>query len=650
MIDFQNIKKHYGAVDIFSDMTVRINDGEKIGVVGPNGSGKSTLLKLITGEITPDDGKMTIPKERRIGYLHQYIFSEEKKEDNTTLLEYVISAAKEIKNIEKQIEDLEKKLADPDFMSSKEKNTELLGELQHRFESLDGYSLQSNVEKNLEGLGFENRDFQKNVSTFSGGWQMRAELCCLLISFPDIMLLDEPSNYLDIPAIEWVTQHIMQYKGTLLIISHDKYLLNLMTEYTLEINAGKTTKYNGNYDYYVSERKRRAEQLLSRKKNVEKKQRHLESFIDRFRAKASKATQVQSKIKMLNKMESVDVADSMRYSGTISIPSPPESGHEIIRLEDIGHTYNGKDWILKNISLQVEKGDKIGIIGYNGTGKSTLLKILSNSMKSTEGKRSLGHKVKLGYQPQEFGDILDPDTSVFETVKAQVLNQQTDIRKILGMFGFSGENIYKTCSVLSGGERLRLIFAKIFVAPPNFLILDEPTTHLDIDARQTLQKSLQNYKGTLCFVSHDIDFLRKTATIILETHSHSLTKYHGNYDYYLEKIASKKTLVTSVENKKGGKGKIKRKEKAEIRKKYGKEKRILEQKVKKLEKSIESLENEQKELVKILSENKENTNFETINKKLHEIISEINSQTEEWESAAIELEEIIEVIKLKIED
>ena len=511
MIDFQTVSKSYSKQVLLNNASFRINTGERVGIVGPNGAGKSTIFRLIIGEDTTDKGNIVIPKDFRIAYLKQNL---EENALNTPLAEYTANAIPEINVLKHSIEELESKLISTDDEKLKASLLSQIGDLQLQLEHLGSHILDHKVKTALSGLGFHESRFDDKFSSFSGGWQMRASLAKTIISQGDILLLDEPSNYLDVPAIEWMRKTLSSYKGTLVLISHDRYLLNSLTNITLEINCGAVTKYAGNYDYYSIERLRRQEQTLAAKENRDAKVKEIEDFIDRFRYKATKANQVQSRIKMLKKMETIDIPQKMLYHSTMRLPEPPHCGNEIIRVEDGTFSYNGTDLVLKEFSISVQKGDKIGLVGYNGAGKTTLLKLLAGVLKLDHGKRTLGHNVEIGYQAQEFSDILSPNITPYDTLRALSVDT-SKLRNILGCFGFSGEEIEKPCSVLSGGEKIRLLFARIFCLSPNFLILDEPTTHLDIVARENLQNAIISYKGTVCFVSHDIEFLKRTADTIL---------------------------------------------------------------------------------------------------------------------------------------
>jgi len=460
------------------------------------------------------------------------------------------------------------------------------------------------------------------------------------------LLLDEPSNYLDIPAVEWLQKFLKNYQGTLLLISHDRYLLKTLTNITFEVNLGQVTRYAGNYDYYMREREIRKLHLEARKINQDKKIEQIEKFVDRFRYKSSKANQVQSRIKMLDKLDKVSLSNRLSYTGKLQFPPPPKSGNEIMRMENGGLTYDNKTWVLKNVDLRIERGEKIGIIGYNGTGKTTLLRMLAGQISLSAGKQTLGFNVIRGYQSQEFGEILSPESTVYDTISS-ICKNSSNIRSILGSFGFSDENVHKSCKVLSGGEKIRLLFARIFANPPNFLILDEPTTHLDIHARENLQEVLQKYKGTVSLVSHDVEFVRNVATTIIAITPHGIIKYYGDYDYYLQKKTEREnaveynTVVTQSGEPNRNEKKLKRRQKAEIRQKYTVEKKLLREKVSRLEQEVEQLDLEKKELCKKLINNPNVSDLPMTSKRFKEIDYELDVATENWENAVIELEEFL---------
>lgn len=647
MIDFQNVGKSFPGQDVLVDTSFRINPGERVGVVGPNGAGKSTLFNLITGETEPDKGKVMIPATLRTSLLHQQLnFFDEK----VTLLDFTSNALPEVSAASDRIHEIEQLLHAGGLDDEAQRRLlQEQGHLQSQFEQLGGYRLRHVAEAALSGLGFHESDFSRRLKSFSGGWQMRAALARVLISDPDILLLDEPSNYLDIPAVEWLYRFLKSFSGTLLLISHDRFLLRSLTTVTLEINGGAVTRYPGDYDYYVRERDNRKVQLLAAKKNQDRRREELEKSIDRFRSKASKAVQVQNWIRTLDKMEEVTVPQDIHYSGMIRIPEPPPCGAEVVRLEQVTFSYNGKDDILRNVDVAINRNDKIAIVGYNGMGKTTLLRLLADRLKPVSGTRVLGHNVVVGYQAQEFAELLTPEQSVYDVVRA-ALPAGGDTRQlmgILGSFGFSGEMAGKLCGVLSGGEKIRLLFARLFVNPPNLLLLDEPTTHLDIAAREALQQALTDYQGTVCLVSHDIEFVRNVATTIFGMVPQGMRRYYGNYDYYREKTEQERiaassptaaaalaaeTSSTTVDPRE------KRKERARLRQDMLKDKKALENKVADFERQVEAVEKERHELVTQLGEMAPGTDFAGINRRLKELDQQEIDATAGWEEYSLKLE------------
>ena len=646
MIDFIDVSKSYGKRDIFDHVSFRINKGERVGIVGPNGSGKSTMFQLICNEISADRGEITIPKKARIGHLHQQL---DFFRDTDTLISFAGAADGELPKILERIHQLEAELAGSVPEKEREALLAEIGHLQSVYESLGGYGMKHRAAAALAGLGFRERDLEKPMGAFSGGWQMRACMAKTLLAEPDVLLLDEPSNYLDTPAVEWLQKRLRSYAGTLLLISHDRFLLNSITGITLEVDNGHVTRYPGSYNYYVREREERRRHAEAAQENIDRKKEQLERNINRFRAKATKAAQVQSWIKMLDRIEDADVPGDLHFRGAIRIPDPPHSGAETVRLEDVIFSYDGKRNILEHVSLSIARGDKIGIVGYNGTGKTTLLKILAGVLAPASGTRTLGHKVVTGYQAQEFAELLTPEMTAFDIVKnaapGTVPSQR--IREILGAFGFSGENAEKQCKVLSGGEKIRLCFARIFVNPPNFLVLDEPTTHLDIAAREALQQAVRNYAGSVCIVSHDIEFLRGTVTGIVEMRSPGIRLHCGNYDYYRERIAAEQ----SAEKASGAEirppdadrnAKDRRRERAKKRQEMSGEKKRLESEVARLERLIEDSEAEKARIIEALSSPSADADFGALRKNLSALDAAIADATARWECTASELEAFLE--------
>ena len=633
MIEFRSVSKHYGPQDVLAAASFQIAAGDRVGLVGPNGAGKSTIFGLITGDISPDHGEVYVADRLRLGYLRQILNN---KANETPLLDYVADALPELKEIDARLHAVEHDLQDPAH-PQRAKLLDELGELQHRYEVLGGYELRGRAQAALGGLGFAPELLMNPLQSFSGGWQMRAELARVLIAKPDTLLLDEPSNYLDLPAVEWLQRFLRDFDGTLVLISHDRFLLNTLTRRTLEINAGRVTAYAGNYDTYQRERVVRQEQTIARKKNQDQKRREMERFVERFRAKATKAAQAQSRMKMLEKMEEIDAPEDIQVRGRIRIAAPPHCGIEVIRLEEAGLTYDGARWVLRGVDLAVQRGEKLALVGHNGLGKTTLLRMLAGALPLSEGKRSLGHQAVPGYQTQDFAEAMNASDTVLAAAKKSAGDvPEKDLRGTLGGFGFSGEAIEKTVGVLSGGEKIRLAFARLLVKPPNLLLLDEPTTHLDIHAREALEEALREYQGTLLLVSHDVEFVRRVATGIIEMRPPGIRRFAGDYDYYKQKIAEEKAPENDT-GKAPSKSKLAKRERAQMIQETSARKRALEKTIREAEALIAKLEEEQNRLANSF-EGAVGLSFAEINQRLSALPTEIAAATADWESASLELE------------
>ena len=619
MINLNKVSKYFGTQDVLHEIDIQINEYEKIGIVGPNGQGKSTFFNLISGEIKPNEGYINIPKKITISYMHQNVELSYKKE---SLLEYTENSNPKLIKIKNEIKNLNEQI------QKHSQNVQLLNKLDDLLENyalLDGYEMTHKAETALSGLGFKENQYNDLFENFSGGWKMRAELARLLISNPKILLLDEPSNYLDLPAIEWLKKYLENFNGTMLMISHDRYLLNSLTTKTIEISNGNAIKYEGNYEYYIDEKNKRLEHELNKEKNLSKKREEIQNFIDKFRANSKKASLVQSRIKMLDKMEKVEVKIN-KASTNIRIPTPPSSGKNVISITKGNFGYNEKEIILNNVDLNIDRNEKFAFIGANGAGKTTLLKILAGNLKLKSGNLKIGHNVIIGYQSQEFGETLNPDLNVFETLLKDNDMNDNDARKILGDFGFSKDSINKKTKILSGGEKIRLSFARMFSNPPNYLILDEPTTHLDIDGRAGLEKLLKDYEGTICVVSHDITFIRNLNAHIIHVNNNEIDRYYGNYDYFLNKSNDQlKNTHPETKTKKINMKKEQRKTKAESR--LIKQKKAM--KLKNLEKNLDELHRHQKILID--KTKKSDADFMNINKDLNNIAKKIKLIESEWE-------------------
>ncbi len=652
MLDFRNISVHYGHQDVLTQVTFRINARDRVGIVGPNGSGKSTLFKIVQGEMAVDSGELIVEGSPRIGWTRQNPQPDSPEE---TLLEYSLRGIPGLSEIEAEMSRLEKNLDDPAALKR-------YGELESRFGHLGGYDLETRVKIALGGLGFDTSDFGKPFTSFSGGWRMRAELSRVLASKPDLLLLDEPSNYLDLPAVEWLQKFLKAYDGTLALISHDRFLLGTLTDIIVEVDAGTATRYEGNLDYYLRERELRYEHLKAAKENQDRHREQLQRFVDRFRAQATKASQAQSRQKIIDKLDEERIVLPKRYttSGSLRLADPPPSGIEMFRCEDLRFSYDGRKNVLDGISFQISRSDKVALIGYNGLGKTTLMRIVAGTRRPTGGKAILGHNVVPGYLSQEFAETIPPDVSVYRNAKnawdAHGGGPEKNFRNLLGAFGFDSNDIEKPAGVLSGGEKIRLAFLILFITSPNFLLLDEPTTHLDLDGRRLLQDALRNYKGTILLVSHDIEFVRAVATSVIEISKDGIRQYPGGYDYYCEKKEEGGGKPGERESRPFGEGTGKREEndpqssqlsKKELRQQRAAERAKLAPKIKELKSRIEKAEKKIDELQAALDEASAelfnpvpSTDFATLNRKVRTLQFEIDRYTADWEEAAEELSAI----------
>ena len=645
MLDFKGISVHYGHQDVLADVTFRVNKGDRVGVVGPNGSGKSTLFKIILGEMSTDRGELVVECNPRIGWTRQ---NPEPDSPDETLLEYSLRGIAGLSELESEMISLEGDLENPVSLKR-------YGELQTRFEHLGGYDIETRVKVALGGLGFATDEFTKPFKSFSGGWRMRAELSRVLASKPDLLLLDEPSNYLDLPAVDWLQKFLKAYDGTLMLISHDRYLLRTLTSVIVEVDAGTATRYEGGLDWYLNEREVRYQHLLAAKENQDHHREQLQRFVDRFRAQATKAAQAQSRQKLIDKIDEARIVLPKRYtqSGRLRLAEPPQSGIEMFRCENLGFSYTGEKFVFRNINFNITRGDKVALIGYNGLGKTTLMRILAGTRQATEGKAVLGHNVVPGYLSQEFAETIPPDVSVYRNAKNAIppgMNEK-NFRNQLGAFGFDENDVEKPAGVLSGGEKIRLAFLRLFLSAPNLLLLDEPTTHLDLDGRRLLQEALQKYAGTIFLVSHDIDFVRAVATSVLEITRDGIRSFPGGYDYYCEKkaelpVAAKpqpaKEIALEAAKGEGHRPTSKelRQQRAAERAKNAPKTRELKRRVETAEKKIDELQQALDEASAELFNPKPATNFAEVNRQVRTLQFEIDRYTAEWEEAATELESL----------
>ena len=531
MVSLENISLQFAGQRIFNNVNLMIGPKEKIGLVGKNGAGKSTMLRLFTKEVLPDEGKVVVASDVSIGYLPQQLACN----DTRTVFEETLTAFNELKQIQKDIDHLTGLLSERTDYESEEylEIVELLSEKNDRLHIMNAGNTDAICEQTLVGLGFNRSDFNRPTKEFSGGWRMRIELAKILLRSPDIFLLDEPTNHLDIESIQWLEDFLSTYNGAVILISHDRAFLDKITKRTIEISLGSLHDYKANYSNYLELRKDRREKILAAYRNQQKQIEETKEFIERFRYKATKAVQVQSRIKQLEKLDIIEVEEEDLAAIKIKFPPAPRAGTIVFEAENLSKSY-GDLQVLNEISLQVERGEKIAFVGKNGEGKTTLSRIIINEI-AADGKYKLGHNVKIGYFAQNQDELLDIHKTVFQTIDdIAVGDVRTKVRDILGAFLFSGEDVDKKVSVLSGGEKSRLSMAKLLLEPYNLLVLDEPTNHLDIRSKELLQKALNAYDGTLILVSHDREFLNGLTTRFFEFGNKKIKEHRETIYEFLE--------------------------------------------------------------------------------------------------------------------
>jgi ATP-binding cassette subfamily F protein 3 len=531
MLNIHNLSVSFGGTYLFEEVTFRLGSGDRVGLVGKNGAGKSTMLKILARDFLPDSGSIATEKEVKIGFLRQDIDFEQGR----TVLEEAYQAFTEIKHAEKKLEEINHQLVTRTDYESEEysKLIEDLSDYTHRFEIMGGYDYVGNTEKILLGLGFKREDFNNPTETFSGGWRMRIELAKLLLQSNDILLLDEPTNHLDIESIIWLENFLRNFPGVVVIVSHDKMFLDNVTNRTIEISLGKAYDFAKPYSEYLVLRQEIREKQLATQKNQQKKIEETEKLIEKFRAKASKASMAQSLIKKLDKVDRIEVDEEDTSVMNISFPVSKTPGRVVIEAEDVTKSYGDKT-ILKDISLLVERGSKIAFVGQNGQGKSTFVKAIVKEI-DYSGTIKLGHNVELGYFAQNQAEYLDGEITLLETMQnAATDTNRSKVRDMLGAFLFRGDDVEKKVKVLSGGERNRLALCKLLLQPINVLVMDEPTNHLDIKSKNVLKAALQKYEGTLLLVSHDRDFLQGMSNIVYEFRNQKIREYLGDINFFLE--------------------------------------------------------------------------------------------------------------------
>ncbi|OGP89667.1 MAG: hypothetical protein A2156_00440 [Deltaproteobacteria bacterium RBG_16_48_10] len=653
MITLEHVQKQFGSKILFRDCSLQIGVRDRTGLIGPNGSGKTTLFRMILGEEPIDGGEILIAKGVKMGYLPQEVVSLRGKE----VLVEVLKGASGITSLQDKMKILEEELATIEDPKDQERLAKEYGKLQDRYTLLGGYGLEAEAKRILHGLGFKEGDFQRLTEELSGGWMMRIALAKILLQSPDLLLLDEPTNHLDLETLIWLEGFLTNYPGAIIIVSHDRTFVNHLVDRIVTIEAQKIDLYYGDYDHYLEEKEARRRILQATYTTQQKKIQQTERFIERFRYKNTKARQVQSRIKMLERLERVELPEEKREI-RFRFPAPKRSGHRVIEVKHLHKSY-GDLKVYRGIDLMLFRGDKVALVGPNGAGKSTLLKILAGVLDFEQGEVELGKEVTRSYFAQYQVDLLNPDHTVYEEILAMATDEtQTQLRTLLGTFLFSGEEIEKKVSVLSGGEKSRLILARMLLKPTSFLLLDEPTSHLDIPSRNVLEMALKQFQGTICFITHDRHLINQIANKVIEVDRGKLNIFLGNYDDYLYKKSQSQmeedqqgaealplgeTIFQPVKKKTPYQLKEERKKEAYRKDQYRRQLQSIEKKLHGVEKSLDDATQELDQLNQRLSDPSlylnQNETFETIQAH-HRTQQQVKELSERWESLALELETI----------
>ena len=640
MVSIQNLSMQFTGEDLFTDISFMIREKDRIGLVGKNGAGKTTLIRLLCGLEQPYKGDVIMSDDVTIGYLPQ----EKNVHSTKTVLDEAMTAFEEYYEIERQLAKLQDELSNrEDYESaSYQRLCEKMSHLNERLAIMGGHSIEGEAEQILIGLGFDHNDMNRQMNEFSNGWQMRVELAKILLRKPKLLLLDEPTNHLDIESIQWLESFLKNYYGSIFMVSHDRAFLDHITIRTIEISCGKIYDYKCSYSEFIERREERIDIQKAAYDNQQREIKEIEAFIERFRYKATKAKQVQSRVKQLEKMDVVQIDDQDKSAMHFKFPPAPHSGKVTLELNNVSKSYGEKN-ILNNISLLIPRGEKIAFVGRNGEGKSTLSKIIAGVL-DYEGEMKLGHEVQIGYYAQNQQDMLDPEKTVFETLDDVATgDMRVKVKSLLGAFLFSGEAIEKKVKVLSGGEKARLSLAKMLLFPTNLLILDEPTNHLDMLSKDILKSALLQFDGTLIIVSHDRDFLQGLTNKVYEFRKPNIKEYIGDiYDFLEEKKMkelddlNKKQKSQPITENTVSQGKLD----YELKKQNDREAKRIEREIKKLEEQIEAVENELAEMDAIMSSPDEHpeVNLDNAWYNLYgEKKNKLQALMEQWEEKAMSL-------------
>ena len=641
MVSLENVTVSFGGTDLFRDVQLMVNQQDRIGLVGRNGAGKSTLFHVIAGDMTPSEGRVNRPHGLRIGFLAQHIA----RRDDRSVMGETLEAFEELNTIERELARINALLASAEGSSPQDHDrlAMRLADLTDHYHLMGGGREEALAERTLLGLGFEREQFDQPTIQLSGGWRMRIELAKILLRTPDLLLLDEPTNHLDIESIQWLEDYLKGYAGALMLVSHDRRFLDTVTTRTVELSLGKARSFNVPYTQYMALRKEQHAQQEAAYRNQQREIEKTEDFINRFRYKPAKSNQVQSRIRMLEKMELVEVEETDNSKLSIRFPPAPRAGDTVLRVEDVAMEFGGKT-VFTDARFSVERGEKVAFVGRNGEGKTTMARVILGELQPTKGAVKIGHNVEIGYFAQDQESVLDPNLTVFETVdRVAVGSIRTKIRDLLGAFLFRGEDVDKPVRVLSGGERNRLAMVKLMLHPYNLLILDEPTNHLDIQAKDILKQALQRYDGTLILVSHDRDFLTGLVGKVYEFGHGRVREHLGGIEDFLttrkladlEQLNAKDVADVAADSTKP---KSATREEWKQRKQRDNEIQRHRRTIAQLERDIANGEAKQKEMEAQLANPGNMENIETLLQEYNGLKAQVARLMKQWEEQSYELE------------
>ncbi|CAG9703677.1 ABC transporter ATP-binding protein [Clostridium neonatale] len=633
VLSCKGISKSYGITEVLKDITFSINEGDKVGIIGANGEGKSTLFKILTRELSQDDGEVFIDKNKSLGYLSQHL----DLESCNSIYDEMLLVFEDLQRLEKKIQDLEEKMNEPYDESKADYHEKIIkdyGTAQDLYENRGGYTYKGEISRVVKGLGFTEDDFSKEIHTLSGGQKTRVALCKLLLLKPEILLLDEPTNHLDLEAIEWLEEYLKTYKGTVIVISHDRFFLDSVTNNTFQVINGHVNCYNAPYTKALELMKKDYEAKLKAYNLQQEEIKRQEAVIEKLKSfnREKSIKRAESREKMLEKIERIDAPDKEKKASRINFETMVKSGYDVLHVEKLSKSYGDKK-LFTNLSFDLKRGEKVALIGENGRGKTTFFKIIMDKIESDSGSKVLGANVNLGYYDQEQSNLNLDKTIIDEVWDEFPELTTTELRNYLGSFLFRGDDVFKEINKLSGGERCRINLLKLMLSKSNLLLLDEPTNHLDIPSREALEEAILTYDGTLIVISHDRYFLNKVINRILELEENGVNEYLGNYNYYVEKKKNPQRFE-HFESLAGGKTKTQINEEKKKKRALEKEEKEKQKKIKELEDNIskkeEKLENLQEELCKeeIYSNPEES---ERVNKEIKIIQENIEKLYEEWE-------------------